>query len=319
MTLMMQSIPHTDTMPAKFTHRFSGISVWVEPDPSQTALLLKEMNHLLQMCGGHEAGMHEIIPHCTLLYNTSFPIGKEVSMCDEASTHDVNSSTDEKAMSMQQQEGESLLRECLLQYQHRYINTNRQQRIKLMPTSHYYFHYPTTADNGRGFGCAISLLILETSPELKLLQEVVKSVFPPDERHGSSATTKNESRQQQKGDGEQVHEEVEFQPHMALIYAPEDHDSVCNGWLEEHTNQMERQKEYMHWAPAAPLSNASSAACYDDCRHESNDANATDTMKGRNDKVAAAAWDAKYLSIWSTEGTLDEWYPIAKIGLSPPL
>ena len=61
---------------------------------------------------------------------------------------------------------------------------NIKLNIKLMPTSHYYFPYPKTADGGKGFGCCISLLILETTPALASLQEIVQATFPPDERHG---------------------------------------------------------------------------------------------------------------------------------------
>ncbi len=36
-----------------------------------------------------------------------------------------------------------------------------------------------------------------------------------------------------------------------------------------------------------------------------------------SDSFKSSSWDAKYLSIWCTEGTLDKWFPIAKVNLSP--
>ena len=238
------------------------------------------MDYLIEQCGGDEAGMHRFVPHCTLLYNTAFPQHNNMDICK-------GSSKEEDAKSRQQQEGENILRQCLRDYckQHQ----TEQMAIKLIPTSHYYFPYPKTADNGKGFGCAISLLILETTPELAALHEVVSRIFPPDERHGGGDKVHEYSNQQQQhDDGASPKEEVEFRPHMALIYASEEHDNVTNGWLEEHTKQLEQNKQYLNWMGDAAVK----------CE-------------------GPAAWDAKYLSLWSTEGTIDEWYPIAKLDLLP--
>ncbi|KAL9179270.1 hypothetical protein ACHAXT_008560 [Thalassiosira profunda] len=261
---------------AKFAHAFSGISVWLEPDPSQTSLLVKEMEHMRQRCGGVEAGMHELVPHCTLLYNTSFP---NVDRCSLQNKSDVKS---------QRQQGVELLRRCLELYRSRRNDCTSPSssemscntaNLKLRPTSHFYFPYPKSADNGKGFGCAISLLILETTPELSALHDVVKRVFPPDERHSGAS---------EGSDGNSNAEGVKFQPHVALVYAPEGHESVLSGWLEERTKQLENEKRYLQWT-----SNA-------------------------NGTAAEAAWDAKYLSVWLTEGPLEEWYPIAKVDLLSP-
>ena len=55
----------------KFSHRFSGLSIWIEPDPEQSSQLIEEMEFLRCKCGGIDAGLHRFVPHCTLLYNTS--------------------------------------------------------------------------------------------------------------------------------------------------------------------------------------------------------------------------------------------------------
>mmetsp|Transcript_4113 Transcript_4113/g.6545 ORF Transcript_4113/g.6545 Transcript_4113/m.6545 type:complete len:180 (-) Transcript_4113:589-1128(-) len=179
----------------------------------------------------------------------------------------------------------------------------------MIPTRSYYFPYPKTADDGKGFGCCISLLLLETTPRLKCLQEVVKGVFPPDERHGN-------------GDGN-GNEEVEFKPHVALIYAPENHDNVTNGWLEERTSETEREKRYSNWISSNrngryPSEKNNKGTIIGTNNNESS-GTTTETMEEGGEEtaatVAAAAWDAKYLSVWSTEGTLDEWFPIAKVDL----
>lgn len=278
----------------KFSHAFSGLSVWLEPDSTQTSLLTEEMEFLMHKCGGVDAGMHRFVPHCTLLYNTSFPLENHQDF------------TQNTRRLSQLQVGGELLTKCLAEYSK---HANIRSSIQLTPTSHYYFPYPKTADNGKGFGCAISLLILETTSELQLLHEVVKKIFPPDERHRSSTTAvtsnsccENESHVHELESGSiqtaAAYKEPSFRPHMALIYAPENHDNVTNGWLENYTCQMESEKRYLHWTPNESHNNA-------------------DKKEKANDVSASSSWNAKYLSIWSTEGTLDEWYPIVKLDLSP--
>ncbi len=196
----------------------------------------------MHKCGGHDAGMHRFLPHCTLLYNTSFP----TEYCRE---HAQNFQR-----RMQKQDGEELLSSCLAEY---YDNKraiecgcyDTPSNFQLIPTSHLYFPYPKTADNGKGFGCVISLLVLETTPELQLLQKVVKKMFPPDERHrntddainnnnnnnNNTNTLDTSSMHKHYGCFQKAPEEGEvssFRPHMALMYAPENHENVTNGWLE---------------------------------------------------------------------------------------
>lgn len=284
------------TTTPKFSHRFSGISVWIEPDPNESSQLISEMEFLRKKCGGSEAGQYTFVPHCTLLYNTSFHKEEGDEQTDDGSC--------DEQQTKQQRQGESLLRQCLKEYQKQIaadttsFNNNGQptqtnngkQLLQLIPTSQYYFPYPKTADKGKGFGCSISLLILDTTPQLKLLHDIVRNRFPPDERHGEDGDDCNDSN-----DGA---EEIRFRPHMALVYAPEDHENVTNGFLEKYTVQNDEEKRYEKWIP-----------------QKQND-QAVDENDGRNGSVG---WNAKYLSIWSTEGTLDEWYPIFKLDFDATL
>lgn len=269
----------------KFSHKFSGYSIWIEPDPEQSSQLIEEMEFLRCKCGGIDAGLHRFVPHCTLLYNTSLD----------------NYSNDDNADTTREQQGESMLRSCLKEF-HRLASTINKTSsssspssntvLQLIPTSQFYFPYPKTADNGKGFGCYISLLILETTPHLKLLHEIVRDRFPPDERHGKVNNNSDETHQEdEEGD------ESRFRPHMALVYAPEDHEYVTSGWLERYTIQNEAEKRYMKW-----INVMKEDSQVDDCNNQS-------------EVSSSSGWDAKYISLWSTEGTLDEWYPIVKLDL----
>jgi hypothetical protein len=60
--------------------------------------------------------------------------------------------------------------------------TNEQHHMQFVPKSFYYFPYPKHADNGKGFGCIISLILLEKMLMLQLLHAAVTTVFPPDEQ-----------------------------------------------------------------------------------------------------------------------------------------
>ncbi|KAK1744546.1 hypothetical protein QTG54_005079 [Skeletonema marinoi] len=281
-------------MTSKFSFKFSGFSVWLEPDPDQSSQMISEMEYLRTKCGGSEAGQHTFVPHCTLLYNTSL----DANDGEQADGGDGSSCDDQT----KQQQGEYMLRQCLEEYHKQTADTtcndgnhqkqkpNDTKQLQLIPTSQYYFPYPKTADNGKGFGCCISLLILDTTPQLKLLHDIVRNRFPPDERHGDSSDNDCDN-----SNGEA--EEPRFRPHMALIYAPEDQENVTNGWLEKYTKQNEEEKRYEKWIPAKQK----------------------DQTIDDDGKEGAVGWNAKYLSLWSTEGILDEWYPIFKLDLEATL
>jgi hypothetical protein len=202
-----------------------------------------------------------------------------------------------------------MLRSCLQEF-HRLASTINKTSsssssssssntvLQLIPTSQYYFPYPKTADNGKGFGCCISLLILETTPHLQLLHDIVRDRFPPDERHGKDNENNSDETNQEEEEGK----ESRFRPHMALVYAPEDHESVTSGWLERYTIQNEAEKRYMKWINVVK----EGQEVDDDCNIQS-------------EVSSSSSWDAKYISLWSTEGTLDEWYPIVKLDLGKAL
>lgn len=90
--------------------------------------------------------------------------------------------------------------------------------VMITPTDFFYFPYPKTADNGKGFGCLILMLLLEKGYLLELLHKIIVDVFPGDERHAE--------------------EGGQFQPHMALCYAPE-----YNTWLEDEKIRMEEDED----------------------------------------------------------------------------
>lgn len=304
----------------QFSHVFSGISVWLEPDPSQTHLLAKEMDALAEKFGGRDSGVHRFMPHCTLLYNTSFPPSGGRSRIIESSNGEC--CDDGGEMRRRVVVGEDILRKCLSEYRclldDRNIAQNEQPIIKLIPTSPYYFPYPKMADNGKGFGCAISLLTLKTSPELELLQNVVKKSFPPDERHGGGGRETTESEEEHNNGccGRTLGEDVEFRPHITLIYAPEHHEHVTDGWLEDYTIKMDvRAMRFSHRVNADEddsVGNVAAESC--DIAVVPEDANVIH-KEGRMQQRSPAAWDARYISIWSTEGKLDEWFSIAKLDL----
>jgi hypothetical protein len=254
-------------------------------------------------CGGSEAGQYSFVPHCTLLYNTS--LHDDDTGCADGDDDDGNSCDEQ---TKKQRQGEAMLRQCLEEYQKQIaaadttttLTNDGQQKtqtnnigkqLQLIPTSQYYFPYPKTADNGKGFGCCISLLILETTPQLKLLHDIVRKRFPPDERHGDDDDNNDEDDDggdcnddnSNKEEGGGVEEQARFRPHMALVYAPEDQENVTNGFLKQYTEQSDEEKRYEAWI-----------------------------LPKEQSRVG---WNAKHLSIWSTKGTLDEWYPICKLDL----
>lgn len=199
-----------------FDHEFSGWSVWVEPCEEASKKLRIEMRDLANRCGGESRGVHDFTPHCTLLYNTDAICNSMKILDDEEKCGKINS-----IGSL----GEELLKNCLVKYKMEIERQNQKQEssattdvenekkreiaFDLIPTSLFYFPYPKSADEGRGFGCVILLLLLENEPEgsLHLLHNAVTSIFPPDERHGDAGG--------------------KFTPHMSLVYAPE-----SETWLE---------------------------------------------------------------------------------------
>ena len=147
----------------------------------------------------------EFSPHCTMLYNIS--------------------PDNVRRMMPKNENGplEDVLIRLLEQAKRRFLNHANERgsetstSVMVTPTDFFYFPYPKTADNGKGFGCLILMLLLEKSELLELLHTIIVDVFPGDERHAE--------------------EGGQFQPHMALCYAPE-----YNSWLEAEKIRMEEDE-----------------------------------------------------------------------------
>ena len=226
-----------------FDHHFSGYSLWLEPFASRP--LLDIMNELADKCGGEECGLTSFAPHVTLLYNirledTASNDGSRTSNGGGMKRDGVGDAATTRAI--------DLLRRCLREYERL---EDSSEPIPMNATRYYYFPYPKSADGGRGFGCVISMLLIENNKQLQAIHDAAKTVFPPDERHGEAGGS--------------------FQPHMALVYAPEQ----CGKELERWTDNK-------------------------------------DAME-RNDRISLMK--AQTLSIWRTEGKIDNWNRVASLEL----
>ena len=198
---------------ARFDHQFEGWSVWLEfGDPEQDNQLqgsdkkhnavVAELNHLMdrmrcvafQQLPEEEAiRKHKFPLHMTLLYNF-----------DLLENHTNDASCDD--LPAQQEEETAVAHRLLCQCRDRIAlgERSRQRRrhgVKLQPQKWFTFDYPKTADHGKGFGAAVSLLLVEKDRELQQWHDTVRSVFPPDERH-------------------QEHS-ISFTPHLSMVYAPQ--------------------------------------------------------------------------------------------------
>ena len=264
-----------------FTHQFSGYSVWLSPNLPKSQSIINEMSKIAKKCGGEANGVHAFEPHCTLLYNFESndllkekyskeasirgldPMGGVVKATNNIDTAKEGNGNDSLER-FKKKVAEALLQKCRDMFQHNrpLIDDNAdgsKTRSLLKPDSFYFFPYPKDADDGKGFGCVVPLLLLENTPPLQSLHDIVSDIFPPDERH-------------RKGD-EQRHKipnEGKFIPHMALCYAPEIYQKELEDYVE--------------------------------------------TLKSnRNDLLGRL--DARFLSVWNTEGGLADWNLIARIEL----
>jgi 2'-5' RNA ligase len=165
-----------------FDYEFSGISVWIEPGEAQATKLKETMAGLADKCGGATRGVHEFAPHCTMLYNIPLQSFLQRSSLSSSPVANIEESIENTSQVM--------LDECVKKYQ-KAIGDERG--IVLKPTSLHFFPFPP-------FGCVISFLHVELTKELDQMHQIVKGVFPPDERHQTSG---------------------KLMPHMSLVYAPE--------------------------------------------------------------------------------------------------
>lgn len=268
---------------SKFDHQFSGYSVWIEPCPEEVGHLLDAMNTIQDFCGGVSSGAHHFSPHCTLLYNFSPDDLDDSQQLIPLEKEDKEGRCQLKRR--RKEIGEKLLQECLLAYKEAEkwttptvadgVNIN----IDLIPTKFMFFPFPKDADNGKGFGCVISLLLLEKTPNLERLHSIVRKTFPSDERHGrsTSSTADNEV-----SNHDHDPDQGKFIPHMSLCYAPE----CCHEKLEKYTDNVNSvNREQGNYESVI------------------NREMVMQLMKGR------------YLSLWSTEGQLKDWEFVARIPL----
>jgi 2'-5' RNA ligase len=259
---------------SKFDHIFSGWSVWIEPEDDD--MIDHAMAELQTACGGPASGAASFVPHVTLMYN--LPPFRE----DETSTT--------KRSNNPQQDR---LQACWDEFVKKKYGDNQQQTTTnigddddgdhlvlssssqktIVPTEWYSFHYPKSADDGKGFGCSIALLLIEPTEWLVSLQEICRKILGPDERS-------------------------KFTPHLSLVYAPEDRSDYL--------------KEYVETKQQA-----------DKVLLEGGNNKATKTTTVVDHVVIPpptatynGALPVKFLSLWSTQGRIQDWYRIAKIPIS---
>ena len=226
-----------------FNHEFSGYSVWLSPNVSSAQSIIQEMSIIAKKCGGEANGVYEFEPHCTLLYNFDpNDLQKEKYLQEATRDFDKIAGRDNKTAnneghgknSIELSNGEvakALLLKCRDVHQRQSLdddNANGSKITSLLKLESFYFlPYPKDADNGKGFGCVIPLLLLENTPPLQSLHDVVCSVFPPDERHRKG----DEKRDKIPNGGK-------FIPHMALCYAPE----VYQDELEDYVKTLQANR-----------------------------------------------------------------------------
>eukprot|EP00550_Attheya_septentrionalis_P007943 CAMPEP_0198291844 /NCGR_PEP_ID=MMETSP1449-20131203/9222_1 /TAXON_ID=420275 /ORGANISM="Attheya septentrionalis, Strain CCMP2084" /LENGTH=285 /DNA_ID=CAMNT_0043990527 /DNA_START=278 /DNA_END=1135 /DNA_ORIENTATION=- len=282
-------------------HVFSGWSVWLEPEEKEGSLKEK-MKSLQQTCGGTNHGVHSFVPHITLLYNVSpthnvddetelGPRSEESQRLRvEQLLHDSlerfkEKQTDEKVMHQVQRDChasnkvlQNIVHPCCDDLtavasaeQGETSNHNESTLYHVVkPMGIHVMDYPKEADGGKGFDCAIPLVVIRNMPWLQALQDAVRETFPPDERHASSHVEEKE-----KCNNSSEPQAVLFLPHLALVYAPS--SEYTRLFIEENEKQ-----------------------------------------KGRDHQInpILEPLQIQYLSVWSTSGTIDDWFRIMKIPLS---
>eukprot|EP00978_Attheya_sp_CCMP212_P026229 scaffold85837_cov63-Attheya_sp.AAC.4 len=203
-------------------HVFSGWSVWLEPEEKE-GLLEEKMKSLQQTCGGTNRGVHSFVSHITLLYNVSTmhnddnetelvgPRSKESRRLRvEQLLHDSlerfkEKQIDEKVMHQVQRDCHasnkvlqnivppvcddltaSVLTSAVAEQGETSNNDNESILYHVVkPMGIHVMDYPKEADGGKGFDCAIPLVVIRNMPWLQALQDAVRETFPPDERHAS--------------------------------------------------------------------------------------------------------------------------------------
>ncbi len=238
---------------SKFAHSFSGWSVWIEPSPEapETKSIEHEMESIALKCGGEFSGVHRFPPHCTLLYNFNpeklvpLHLNNAESADEKATTlHEHAHAVMGKIPISKEDIAKELLQKCKTLHSQKYASLkstrtcNHNNNVNLNPTEFYFFPYPKEADNGKGFGCVIPLLLVENTAELSHLQRTVCQVFPPDERHCKDQMNRQD-----------IANEGKFIPHMALCYAPENR----RDFLQTYVNELQDQRKDLLQTVEAPF------------------------------------------------------------------
>jgi 2'-5' RNA ligase len=179
------------------------------------------------------------VPHVTLLYNIE-QFENPLELMEEClNQYKLNQSQKPNVVQLQRQ------RETTNANSDEEEDADGMSQPTIIPYNWYYMHYPKYADNGNGFGCSISLLLIKTSRWLEELQQACQETLGPDERR-------------------------KFVPHVSMVYAPEEREAS----LQAYTREQQKLQTFLN-----------------------------------------RPFRAKYLSLWSTQGRLQNWYRIAKIAL----
>ena len=313
----------------QFDHKFEGWSIWLEPCPIEAAEIVQEMKKLSSQCGGPKEGTHLFPLHCTLLYNFKPP---STRLSNGFKDNKKNRYLCHDGLKEEEEDSIKMLQKCIEKfYQACDDHTSSQEEevvermssssplsstlprthcIELNPSDFYFFPYPKEADNGRGFGCVISMLLLENNKNLQMIHDIVAEMFPPDERHGGSGKHENNNEEQTGNEGA-THDKLDYIDE-GMVKDKKNPDKESSKSIHNHSHNTSkeeaRQKKKSKFIPHMALVYAPEV--YHIPLQQS-----TARMKTSKAHFLKNPMRAKFLSLWSTEGTLKDWKAIAKIEL----
>jgi 2'-5' RNA ligase len=199
------SIKHHSPATSHFDHVFSGFSIWLELETVPE--LQDTMKSLVKSCGGPGCGVYEFVPHVTIQYN--IPSSLSWRRCKQAIQDDLEHFWNR------------FLKERQETNEHK-INDNTLCRSTtpslpsfqgcLTPYDWYYHYYPKHADEGKGFGASIVLLLIQNETWLQDLYQHCQDYWGKGER-------------------------TVFIPHISLVYAPEDKGSYLKQYVEQQQQE----------------------------------------------------------------------------------
>lgn len=146
---LVNTMVYYDEASTRFDHHFEGWSVWLdleERDDENVAQLRCLMDQMRCTAFQKEASKHEFPLHMTLLYNFDLIVPDDDCLSEEEAAH-------------------RLLIHCSKRIRQ---TAPAATDVQLQPKEWFTLDYPKSADNGRGFGAAVGLLILEKTPEPRL-------------------------------------------------------------------------------------------------------------------------------------------------------